>query len=93
MINLDNGDVLTQEPVSTGIPSTTADTSFGTQNSSDLISASSGDVNSTLATALPQTGNSVQDTKVLKTTGAVILLSEAVLSLGFVIAKKKPDNQ
>lgn len=92
-INLDNGDVLKQEPVSTGIPSTTADTSFGTQNGSDLISASSGDVNSTLATALPQTGNSVQDTKVLKTTGAVILLSEAVLSLGFVIAKKKPDNQ
>ncbi len=65
MINLDNGDVLTQEPVSTGIPSTTADTSFGTQNGSDLISASSGDVNSTLATALPQTGNSVQDTKVV----------------------------
>ena len=92
-INLDNGDVLTQEPVSTGIPSTTADTSFGIQNGSDLISASSGDVNSTLATALPQTGNSVQDTKVLKATGAVILLSEAVLSLGFAITKKKPDNQ
>lgn len=92
-INLDNGDVLSQEPFSTGIPSTTADTSFGTQNGSDLISASSGDVNSTLATALPQTGNSVQDAKVLKTTGAVILLSEAVLSLGFIIAKKKPDNQ
>lgn len=91
MINLDNGDVLTQEPVSTGIPST--DTSFGTQNGSDLISASSGDVNSTLATTLPQTGNSVQDTKVLKATGAVILLSEAVLSLGFAITKKKPDNQ
>lgn len=92
-INLDNGDILSQEPVSTGIPSTTADTSFGTQNGSDLISASSGDVNSTLATALPQTGNSVQDAKVLKTTGAVILLSEAVLSLGFAITKKKPDNQ
>lgn len=92
-INLDNGDVLSQEPVSTGIPSTTADTSFGIQNGSDLISASSGDVNSTLATALPQTGNSVQDTKVLKATGAVILLSEAVLSLGFAITKKKPDNQ
>lgn len=91
MINLDNDDVLTQEPVSTGIPST--DTSFGTQNGSDLISASSGDVNSTLATTLPQTGNSVQDTKVLKATGAVILLSEAVLSLGFAITKKKPDNQ
>lgn len=69
------------------------DTSFGTQNGSDLISASSGDVNSTLATTLPQTGNSVQDTKVLKATGAVILLSEAVLSLGFAITKKKPDNQ
>ena len=92
-INLDNGDVLSQEPFSTGIPSTTADTSFGIQNGSDLISASSGDVNSTLATALPQTGNSVQDTKVLKATGAVILLSEAVLSLGFAITKKKPDNQ